>query len=319
MGSIALGAVLAILSQVSQIGKGLQKEGVKSLPELSLSSALQYLTSRTWVLGLVLDIGGALVGLASLSMLPISVAQPIFCNGLAFLALFSALYLKETLQRLEWLAIALCLAGTMRLASTLEPTDWSKIDIGCLQRKLVAALILSICLLFLLEMAAARAKEANHPRTVELVAGTQAGMLIGAGNAGLSSGLQILQVGVGHQRIFAALFAIAGIACTASHPVFANRGYKMGRVVIITAYITLVSLFVGVAMGLVVLGEPWPSRWAPRALRRGALTTISASVFLLNWEDVSQTFREGLSQCQAPPAAVQFSPARFSALKQEGA
>ena len=144
-------------------------------------------------------------------------------------------------------------------------------------------------------------------------------MLIGAGNAGLSSGLQILQVGVGHQRIFAALFAIAGIACTASHPVFANRGYKMGRVVIITAYITLVSLFVGVAMGLVVLGEPWPSRWVPRALRLGALTTISASVFLLNWEDVSQTFREGLSQCQAPPAAVQFSPARFSALKQEGA
>lgn len=43
-------------------------------------------------------------------------------------------------------------------------------------------------------------------------------MLIGAGNAGLSSGLQILQVGAGHQRIFAAFFAIAGIACTASHP-----------------------------------------------------------------------------------------------------
>lgn len=42
------------------------------------------------------------MGLASLSMLPISVAQPIFCNGLAFLALFSAFYLKERLQRLEW-------------------------------------------------------------------------------------------------------------------------------------------------------------------------------------------------------------------------
>lgn len=46
MGSIALGALLAILSQVSQIGKGLQKEGVKSLPELSFDSALQVCAFR---------------------------------------------------------------------------------------------------------------------------------------------------------------------------------------------------------------------------------------------------------------------------------
>ena len=45
--------------QVSQIGKGLQKEGVKSLPELTHGVLLRYLTSPLWMLGLAFDIGGA--------------------------------------------------------------------------------------------------------------------------------------------------------------------------------------------------------------------------------------------------------------------
>ena len=44
------GALLAFLSQLSSIGKGLQKVGVQTLPELSLQSAVlwQYLSSAKW-------------------------------------------------------------------------------------------------------------------------------------------------------------------------------------------------------------------------------------------------------------------------------
>ena len=91
-----LGVCLALLSSVSQIGKGLQKLGVDSLPELTLTprTVKRYLGTRIWVLGVGLDIFGALIGLAALSMLPVSVAQPIFANGLVLLALFSYFYLK---------------------------------------------------------------------------------------------------------------------------------------------------------------------------------------------------------------------------------
>lgn len=58
-----------------------------------------------------------------------------------------------------------------RVGVAQEPTDWSQIDIGCLQRKLCAALLLSVSLLGLLEMAAAHAKEAANARAVELIAG----------------------------------------------------------------------------------------------------------------------------------------------------
>ena len=89
-----LGVCLALLSSVSQIGKGLQKLGVDSLPELTPRTVKRYLGTRIWVLGVCLDILGALIGLAALSMLPVSVAQPIFANGLVLLALFSYFYLK---------------------------------------------------------------------------------------------------------------------------------------------------------------------------------------------------------------------------------
>ena len=57
-----IGVCLALLSSVSQIGKGLQKLGVDTLPELTLTTRTikKYLGTRTWLLGVGLDICGAL-------------------------------------------------------------------------------------------------------------------------------------------------------------------------------------------------------------------------------------------------------------------
>lgn len=81
----------------SSIGKGIQKVGVQSLPELSYRPSVlrQYCASKTWRRGMLLDIAGAVFGFTSLTILPISVAQPIFCNGLVLLACYSHFYLKE--------------------------------------------------------------------------------------------------------------------------------------------------------------------------------------------------------------------------------
>ena len=98
---LAYGAVFAFLSQLSSIGKGMQKVGVQNLPELSLRWPVvkQYIMSLAWRNGMLLDISGACFGLAALTIVPISVAQPIFCNGLVLLALYSHFYLKEQLGR----------------------------------------------------------------------------------------------------------------------------------------------------------------------------------------------------------------------------
>ena len=187
------GASLAFLSQLSSIGKGLQKVGVRSLPELSPRPRVlwQYATNPTWRTGLLLDVCGALFGLAALTIVPISVAQPIFCNGLVLLALYSHFYLKENLRRREWISIFLCFAGTLMLAATLVPRDWQRTDIRWIQVKLGLVLMLTLPLLVALELAARRAKAFSlGPSVIELLAGLQAGLCIGVGNATLASGLQ---------------------------------------------------------------------------------------------------------------------------------
>ena len=101
---LAYGSAFAFMAQMSSIGKGLQKVGVSTLPELSLRPAVmwQYLSCPTWRNGFLLECLGALFALAALTIVPISVAQPIFCNGLVLLALYSHFYLKEQLGRCEW-------------------------------------------------------------------------------------------------------------------------------------------------------------------------------------------------------------------------
>ena len=67
------GILFAILSMSSQIGKGLQKDAVKSLPELTCAKkdvVVAYLTNKRWMLGLVVDLFGAGMGLLSLGTLP---------------------------------------------------------------------------------------------------------------------------------------------------------------------------------------------------------------------------------------------------------
>ena len=121
---LLIGVGLAFLAQISQIGKGLQKEAAAGMPPLSGKTVGQYFTNAAWLRGISLDCTGAIIGLVALGMLPISIAQPIFCNGLVLLALFAHFYLKERLAGLEWAAVALCFVGTLLLAFTLSPTNW---------------------------------------------------------------------------------------------------------------------------------------------------------------------------------------------------
>jgi len=186
---------------------------------------------------------------------------------------------------LEWLAILVCVVGTTLLGLTLVPSDYTDVDVGWLQTKVACVLVMVVLVLMLLELLASRAKQAQQTRIVELITGTQAGLCIGAGNSGLGSGLQVISVADGPARMLAVVFCAFGLAFTSAHPVFANRGYKTGRVVIITAYMALVSLAAGVVMGVAVLNEPWPTDPSQSFIRMAALSTIATSILLLNGQE----------------------------------
>jgi len=348
------GASLAFLSQLSSIGKGLQKVGVRSLPELSPRPRVlwQYATNPTWRTGLLLDVCGALFGLAALTIVPISVAQPIFCNGLVLLALYSHFYLKENLRRREWISIFLCFAGTLMLAATLVPRDWQRTDIRWIQVKLGLVLMLTLPLLVALELAARRAKAFSlGPSVIELLAGLQAGLCIGVGNATLASGLQanaaaaraaprpparrraqftplsapppsqstsrswLAHLGSASDSSAMALhlllsgfFVVSGAGLNIAHPVFANRGYQHGRVVLISTYCALFSMITGVLMGTIVLDEAWPVQWEMRLLRSLSFSLVFFGVLTLNWANICHLQSQAIKRVKSELNGIDSPP-----------
>ena len=316
--SLVFGVTFAFLSQLSSIGKGMQKVGVQTLPTLTSNPQVvwQYLSNSSWRAGLLLDIVGALFGLVALSILPISVAQPIFCNGLVLLACYSHFYLEEQLHWREWRAIGLCFVGTVLLAVTLVPRDWAKTHIGMLQYKLSAVMSLVLPALCFLELSLRRVKRARgvpNRSLIELLTGIQAGLCIGVGNASLASGLQStsrswlehlakehvgsdawpttsLTSGVWLHLLSAAAFVVLGATLNALHPFFANRGYQHGRVTIISTHTALVSMATGVFVGIAVLDEAWPSRPSMSATRFLAFGLMIYGVFTLNCKTARRSF-----------------------------
>lgn len=89
----------------------------------------------------------------------------------------------------------------------------------------------------------------------------------------------------------------------ALHPVFANRGYQHGRVVLISTHTALVSMASGVFVGIVVLDEAWPARPIMSATRFLAFGFMVYGVLAMNWQNIKTHFLTPRSKDDSPTMA----------------
>ncbi|CAL9107461.1 unnamed protein product [Musa textilis] len=115
----------------NNIGKVLQKKGTVILPPLSfkLKVISAYVSNKLWIVGFLMDISGAILMLKALSQAPVSVIQPVSGCGLAILCVFSHFYLKEVMNALDWVGIALAGAGTIGVGFGGEEQNGSIVSI----------------------------------------------------------------------------------------------------------------------------------------------------------------------------------------------
>ncbi|XVF35313.1 hypothetical protein REPUB_Repub18cG0134900 [Reevesia pubescens] len=115
----------------NNIGKVLQKKGTVILPPLSfkLKVIRAYAVNKSWAIGFLMDICGALLMLRALSLAPVSVIQPVSGCGLAILSIFSHFYLQEVMNVIDWMGITLAGIGTIGVGAGGEEQEASSVSI----------------------------------------------------------------------------------------------------------------------------------------------------------------------------------------------
>eukprot|EP00850_Spirogloea_muscicola_P004917 SM000022S07131 [mRNA] locus=s22:132382:134859:+ [translate_table: standard] len=268
----------------NNIGKVLQKKGTKGLPRLTLDSKIlyTYLSSRTWVLGLIVDVSGALLMLQAVARAPVSVVQPVSGCGLAILAIFSHFYLKEALYPRDWIGITAAALGTVGVGLTAE----EQISKAVSWLRMVIFVFELLIVLVLVELGAHQVK--LHRRQLELPTPVPS---IGAHSADVleevAAGLQaasrtgFLLVQQGHSKLLAPLGIATSIGLSSGGFICQTRGFKEGRAVVVSTSAAAAAILVGVTVGLFALGEAFPEGFVARGLQLASWFCILVGMMLL--------------------------------------
>src|SRR5437879_5573064 len=102
----------------------LEKRALRDLPHLSVRRVGHLLialaTSRAWLTGFLgMGMGCQIV---VMSLVPLSVAQPIQLAGLALLVVFSAVFLGERTTQREWYGLGVLALSLLLICLSMEPT-----------------------------------------------------------------------------------------------------------------------------------------------------------------------------------------------------
>lgn len=313
----------------NSIGKVLQKQGTKGLPQLSLSFKVMraYISSRMWILGFGVDILGALAMLKAVSEAPVSIVQPVSGCGLAILAVFSHFYLRETMNPLDWLGVTLAGTGTIGVGMAGEEQGNSELHLSRL-----IWFILWVFLLFgaldwwaRIKKKSSRTHEipgsmlppissVNHSVMEEVIAGMKAGTCFGMAAVGARMGFML--VDKGHSKICVPAGILAGVCCSAGGFFCQTKGLKEGRAVVVSTCAAVASIVTGVLVGMVVLGEALPvSSFRRLFLLIGWLLIILGVIILMDSSRIGlylpSSIRrilkvKGSSHKSNPPRSVQY-------------
>ncbi|KAK4485912.1 hypothetical protein RD792_008563 [Penstemon davidsonii] len=268
----------------NNIGKVLQKKGTLILPPLSfkLKVIRAYASNKAWIIGFLMDIFGALLMLRALSQAPVSVIQPVSGCGLAILSVFSHFYLKETMNVIDWIGIALGGVGTIGVGAGGEEQNASSISVIYLPWLAFVVAFLFILLNGWLRVYRRQRREQElmqYEVVEEVIYGLESGILFGIASVISKVGFVFLEQGFS-QLLLPVCISIS-ICCSGSGFVYQTRGLKHGRAIVVSTCAAVASIVTGVLAGMLALGERLPSAPGPRLLLLLGWLFIILGVILL--------------------------------------
>ncbi|XP_059455628.1 probable magnesium transporter NIPA9 [Corylus avellana] len=270
----------------NNIGKVLQKKGTIILPPLSfkLKVIRAYAFNKSWLIGFLMDIFGAILMLRALSQAPVSVIQPVSGCGLAILSIFSHFYLKEVMNPIDWMGITLAGIGTIGVGAGGEEQEATAISILHLPWLAFIAAILFVLLNGWLRMYKRQRREQEmmeYEVVEEIIYGLESGILFGMASVISKMGFVFLEQGF-HRMLVPICISIS-VSCSGTGFYYQTRGLKHGRAIVVSTCAAVASIVTGVLAGMLALGERLPTAPTARvSLLLGWLLIIIGVILLVS-------------------------------------
>jgi drug/metabolite transporter (DMT)-like permease len=274
---VARGILLAVVATLLyNAGFIVQKAAFRRRP----ASLPRMVTNPLWIGGLALTTAGLGCQVLVLSLLPLTVAQPIGLCGVVIVLLLSRLVLGERTGARATAGLALVVAAMVLLAASLDPQSDRP---GTGGRLLTLAAVALPSILVALLVAGRGHRAAGSPQTrrrsTGAVHGLAAGLLYGVAALGVK-GLAVASAG----GILAAVISPYGyllVVATGLGFLVFQSGLRLYPASIVVPVSNVVANLYAVAAGTIVFAEPLPAGPVRLVLRTAAFTAAAAALVLL--------------------------------------
>jgi uncharacterized membrane protein len=285
---VVFGIVVALFATVIyNAGFVLEKRALSELPPISVRRTGHLVrvlaSSPRWLLGFGVLGVGLCCQILALSLIPITVAQPIQIAGLGLLVVFSAVFLGERASRREWAGLGVLAASLLLIYLSLEP---GRDKVGTSASGAVMALLALMTVIVGLGAFVFATWGSGRPASGALY-GAAAGLMYGV------AGLQAKgMAGFFAQHLNEKTSGFILDAITSPYPyllvvmsgaglLLFQTGLQRGRASIVVPVSNVVGSVYLIMTGTIAFGEPLPQDPARLALRLGGFLVATVIVVLL--------------------------------------
>jgi len=279
---------------MNSAGLLLQKQGVM----LAGTDRLQYLRHPRWLWGLTIMAAGWGMYLFSMAKAPLIVIQPLQGTGIVFFVIFSLVVLKERMQVREWLSVGALMAGVVLLAAG---SDYQKPDNATSGSRL--ALFSVVILAFGAGSLLSVLKKGRRDLNTDFVYGAASGLFMGL--AAVYTKAMLLQArGTGaHSPLLLVLYLVIVAGLNLAGLLLMQKGFELGKAVIIVTLQTALTGAVPVAGGILVLSERIASGFTGVEQAAGIILTVAGTMLLGRFGAgvvAQNTNPQGSQPCRSP-------------------
>jgi drug/metabolite transporter (DMT)-like permease len=284
-----LGVVLALVTTLAyNAAFVLEKRALATLPPLKVRQPVSFarvlLTNPRWMVGFVLMLGGLASQLVALTRVPLTVAQPVFSSGIAFLLLLTMTVLGERLTGHECIGLGGITAGVIFVVTSLDARTDAAGDGGHVIGVLAVALPSTFIGLTIFVLAGRTGNGRHRRPTGDVPYGLAAGIVYGVTGVitkGLSASIDFHGfAAIARSAALSPYLYLLAPVTIAGFLVF-QSALQRGRASIVAPVSSVISTLYTVVAGTAVFGEHLPTDPVRLLLRLAGLASITAALFWL--------------------------------------